>query len=52
MTMKYVVEKDGKYDLMTVEPSWGNNYKKGYIGFCYYPSSFFFSGNCKSNKIL
>ena len=50
MTMKYVVEKDGKYDLMTVEPSWGNNYKKGYIGFCYYPSSFFSQAIAKVTK--
>lgn len=41
MTMKFVVEKDGKYDLMEVTPKYGENYKKGYIGFCYYPTSFF-----------
>ncbi len=50
MTMKFVVEKDGKYDLMTVEPSYGNNYKKGYIGFCYTPSSFFSKTIAKVTK--
>lgn len=41
MTMKRVVEINGKYDLIDVKPVYGNNYSKGYIGFCYTPNSFF-----------
>ncbi len=40
MTMKHVINKNGKYDLADITPVYEENYNRGYIGFCYDQTSF------------
>ena len=50
MTMKRVINQDGKYGLVDITPAYGENYNKGYIGFCYDPRSLVSKAIAKATK--
>ena len=50
MTMKKVIQNNNKYELIDVEPKFGENYNVGYIGFSYDTSSIFSKWIAKFTK--
>ncbi len=50
MSMKRVINKEGKYGLIDISPEYEQNYNKGYIGFCYDPTSFVSKAIAKATK--
>lgn len=50
MSMKRVINQDGKYGLINTNPEYKKNYNKGYIGFCYDPTSFVSKTIAKATK--
>lgn len=50
MSMKRIINKAGKYDLIDISPEYEQNYNKGYIGFCYDPTSFVSKAIAKATK--
>lgn len=48
--MKRVICTDGKYGLTDAVPEYGRNYGKGYIGFCYDPTSFLSKSIAKATE--
>ena len=50
MSMKRVINKEGKYGLVDILPEYEQNYNKGYIGFCYDPTSFVSKAIARATK--